>query len=932
MKLSTLKLSLLAVIASGLHAPGHTQQTQFSIIGLPFELEADRRPTMKTNGNILVKASRILTSTGKILVDTDVLVQNGKIVSIGKNLKADATFTVIDAKGMVLTSGIVDAHLHRGLDNTNEGSDAITAEVRTRDVIDGDDKSLWQALASGETSGLLLHGSANPIGGESVVVKLKYGKMPWELPIPDAPRMIKFALGENVTRAGSPTNTRFPHSRLGVEAVYRRAFQEAKVYMAAWDEYTKNPKGKMPRKDVRLETLSDILRQKVWVQCHSYRTDEILMMAKLSKELGFRIGAMQHALEAYKVAPELAELGVPVSTFSDHWSYKLEAYDANPANAAICMKAGVLTSINTDGTGGTTAVIHDAGRLMRNGGLTAEQCLEMITINPAKQLGIDKQTGSIEIGKDADFAIWDAHPFDVRSKCMMTFIEGELYFQRKDVFNVGANPDRVLDLKEPSSVAIPKTPAIASRYALTGATVYPISGPPITNGTVLIEKGKIVEVGRSVSIPGGTSVIDCTGMSIYPGLIDSGSALGLSEIEQVAVSIDLGEEGDFQPDLTALSAVFRDSAHFGTTLCSGVTTALTRPAGGLIPGQASVLNTYGWSTENMKVAWNGGLMVNMPGNAPRPPRNANKECDCFGATMDELWDNPRLTHDANNDGIHDHGQTEFIEEPMGPFATQVPASQPTQAGPPALENASGRLKILSDYWDSAVKYDLARTENPNKTVDLQLEAMRPYVTGKLPVIMRCRTVQAIRNAMEFGKNYKLKGVLCGAIESWKIAREVKASGFPVMIKVAGESVLGGNSPTSASDPYDTPYTVPYLLQKAGIKWAFMSEDNAMTMDLPERAGMSLAYGLTEDQAIRALTLSSAEILGISDRLGSLQVGKDATLIVTTGCPVLSTSIVKYAFVSGRPAPLISKHTRMRDEYMQRLSKGEQSIRKPVFTP
>src|SRR5579862_6435842 len=279
-----------------------------------------RKPNLITHGSVLIKDARILTATHGAIEKGSILIQNGKIVAIGQ-IAPPAGVTVIDAAGKVVTPGIVDAHVHRAIDSTNEGTDAITAEVRILDVLNPNNKNVWQALASGETTGMALHGSANPIGGQSVVIKFKYGHPVEDLPIPDAPRMIKFALGENVTRSGSTTSTRFPHTRMGVQAVYRRAFTEAREYVKKWDAYEaekkSNPAAKAPVRDLRLETLADLLRGKLWVQCHSYRADEILMMVRLSQEFGFKIGAMQHALESYKIAPELAKAGVGVSIFED---------------------------------------------------------------------------------------------------------------------------------------------------------------------------------------------------------------------------------------------------------------------------------------------------------------------------------------------------------------------------------------------------------------------------------------------------------------------------------------------------------------------------------------------------------------------------------------------------------------------------------------
>src|SRR5262249_1206684 len=262
----------------------------------------------------------------------------------------------------------------------------------------------------------------------------------------------------------------------------------------------KDKKGVEPRRDLRLEALAEVLRRKIWVHCHSYRADEMLMMLKLSKEYGFKLATLQHALEAYKIAPEIAAAGVGVSTFSDSWAYKVEAYDSIPYSSALCTRAGVVVSVNTDTMGGVSALNLEAAKTMKYGGLSENEALRLITINPAIQLGIDRRTGSLESGKDADISIWDGHPFSVYSRCAMTLIEGEVYFQRRDAFNVDKLATIHSDYPTCSADHLSQTvPPAAHDYAIVGATVHPLNGPDISNGSVLIEDGKIKEVGQTVS-------------------------------------------------------------------------------------------------------------------------------------------------------------------------------------------------------------------------------------------------------------------------------------------------------------------------------------------------------------------------------------------------------------------------------------------------
>lgn len=862
----------------------------------PFELDKDRKPALQTGGNCLIRGGRILTITKGVIEGGDILVRNGKIAEIGRNLTPPPGFKVIDAKGMVVMPGIVDTHVHRALDGTNEGSESITPEASVRMAINSEAKNLWQVLASGHTAGLLLHGSANAIGGESVVIKYKYRRPTRELPVPDAPRMCKFALGENVTRknsgggTGTAANNRFPRSRMGVEAVYRRAFEEAKAYRA------KQRAGELVRKDVRLETLADILDRKVWVQCHSYRADEMLMMVRLSQEFGFKLN-MQHALEAYKIAPEMAKAGVGCGMFFDNWAGKIEMYDGNPYNAAICQAAGVLVSINTDGTGGTTALNLEAAKAMRYGGVTEEQALKMLTINPAKQLGIDHRTGSIEVGKDADICLWSGHPLSVLSKPMMTLVEGEVFFTRRDAFNVdeiNKAPDTLESYKYQPAPAPPK---LARSYAITNARIYTVSGPVIERGTVVIEDGKIKAVGTNVAIPSGAVRIDGRGKRVYPGFIDGGSSIGLAEVSGIVQWVDNSEFGDYQPDLRAQTVLYVESAYFGTARASGVTHTFTKPIGGVIPGQAALVATDGYTTEELARYPDNALVLNLPGGGFAFPEG--------------FFDN--LCTDADDwaslglyflDGVlpppskHEHSDGEDMQGFGGQGGGQ---------GGPGTE-------VIEGYLNSARAY----LKNPTVPRNLRYEALRPYLEGKKPVVVRVRNAASIRSAVAFGKKNGLNLILAGADDAWKETELLKKENVPVLIPPAGKVCLSANNPVGELDPYDTPYVLPYLLAKAGVLFGFESGSNSEVQNLPFRVGQSCAYGLSYDDAVKALTLDAAKILGVDDRLGSIEVGKVADLIVTEGDPLGGQCNILYAFVEGKPASLESKHTKLRDRYLARV--------------
>ena len=865
---------------------------------LPFETEALRKPKTVTAGSCLIKGGRVMTATKGSFADTDVLVLNGKIAKIGKNLTAPAGVTVIDAKGKSVVPGIIDGHSHRGSDGTNEGADSITGEVRIGDVLNLSGLSVWTALASGHTSCVSLHGSANAIGGQSVVIKYKYGRSADQAPIKDAPRMIKFALGENVTRKSSTTITRFPNTRMGQEQVYRNGFNEAKKYKQAWADFNSGKTKTKPRRDLRLETLADILDRKIWVQCHSYRSDEMLMMVRLSQEFGFKIGAMQHALEAYKIAPELAKAKVGVSIFVDNWSFKQEGYDSIPWNAWICRKAGVNVSINTDGLSGTTALNVDAGKTIRFGGLSEDEALQTITINPARQLGIDHRTGSLEVGKDADIAIWDGNPLSTYSKCAMTMIEGEVFFERRDAFGIDktSTVKAVLDRKANSWEGT-SLPAKSDSYAIVGATVHTVSGADIDGGTVLIKGGKIESVGKNLSIPRGTTVVNGRGLHVYPGFFDAQTSLGLAEISPIPVMNDDRELGTFNPELDSLTNLWCESAHFGPAKFNGVLNAFSAPRGGTISGQGAIINTDGYTTEQFGVERRAGLIVNFSGGRSRPDFDLCDETDesmLFGGAPGK--GDAHLSHDDRE---------KYFDFLGGAIQTTSQAATTVDAA-------------VEGYFDKALAYWLERKGDPSKPLDLKYEAMVPYLLGQKPVILSARSAAAIRSAVAFAKKFKLKAVLSGANEAWKETALLKASGIPVLIPPAGRSTLGANTVDNPWEPYDTPYVRPGLLAKAGVKFAFQGAEGSEAMTLPIRVGQSCAYGLSQADAIKALTLWPAQIFGVDDRLGSIEPGKLANIIVTDGDPLDVTSTMRYVFIGGQPRPLTSKHTMLRDKYLERL--------------
>jgi imidazolonepropionase-like amidohydrolase len=381
---------------------------------------------------VLIKNTTVWTCTDKgILKNTDVLIQNGKIAQIGQNLSV-SNAKIIDGTNLHLTPGIIDEHSHIAISQgVNEGTQSITSEVRIGDVLYSDDISIYRQLAGGVTSSHLLHGSANCIGGQTQLIKLRWGKSPEELKFENWPGFIKFALGENVKQSnwGDNVNTRYPQTRLGVEQIFIDAFQRAKDYQKAWQDYNANPKDKVPpRKDLELEALVEILDSKRFITCHSYVQSEIVMLMRVAERFQFKVNTFTHILEGYKVADKMKQHGVGASTFADWWAYKFEVMEAIPFNAAILIQMGIPTAINSDDAEMARRLNQESAKGIKYGNMKPEEALKMCTLYPAQILHVADRTGSIETGKDADIVLWTAEPLSVYAKVQQTYVDGICYF------------------------------------------------------------------------------------------------------------------------------------------------------------------------------------------------------------------------------------------------------------------------------------------------------------------------------------------------------------------------------------------------------------------------------------------------------------------------------------------------------------------------
>ncbi|MFQ5701604.1 MAG: amidohydrolase family protein [Acidobacteriota bacterium] len=885
--------------------------------------------------DVIVKNATIWTISGKgILAGADLLVRDGKIVAVGPGLKASSSTVIIDGSGKHVTPGLIDAHSHTGVDGAvNEGANNITAEVRIGDVLDPDSIAIYRELAGGLTVANVLHGSADSIGGQNQVIKLKWGVTAEQLKFPGAPPGIKFALGENPKRSNFSflRTPRYPSTRMGVEQSIRERFLAARRYEQRWREYDRlRPRQKAhtvpPRKDLQLEAIAQILDGERLVHSHCYQQNEILMLIRLAEQFGFRIATFQHVLEGYKVADEIARHGAGASTFSDWWAYKLEAYDAIPYNGALMAQRGVVVSFNSDSNELARHLNTEAAKAMKYGDLPAEEAIKFVTINPARQLGIDDRVGSLEPGKDADFVVWSGNPLSVYTIAEQTWVDGEKQFdrredldRRKDVERERAeliekikSGDKKPEISEkeeeeadkaaqeaekgPGKTAVQKKAphdeeerpagrpipparplvytdrsAVASPagLAITGATIHTVSGPVIEGGTVVVEAGRITAVGRRAPIPEGARVIRAAGLHLYPGLIDASTVLGLTEIGSVRGSVDTSEVGKINSNLRVEASINPASELLPVTRANGITHVLTAPRGGIISGTSALIRLDGWTWEDLTAA----APVTMHVNYPAYPRTG------------------------------------------GRFFFGPPRSKEEQE-----KQRKADLELLNKTIEDARAYRKAKQAgSTHLEPDTALEAMLPVLEGRIPVMVDASEIRQIKDAIAWSRKEGLRMILESSVDVWRVTDLLVENDIPVIIG----PVL--STRFREDEPYDTAYTVPLKLHEAGVRFCIVNGGGGFgasnTRNLPYQAGMAAAFGLPRDIALKAITLYPAQILEVADDLGSIEAGKSASFILTNGDPLEIRTKVLREFIDGREVDLSNKHRRLYEKYRARPSSG-----------
>jgi imidazolonepropionase-like amidohydrolase len=456
----------------------------------------------------------------------------------------------------------------------------------------------------------------------------------------------------------------------------------------------------------------------------------------------------------------------------------------------------------------------------------------------------------------------------------MTFIDGEVYFERRDAFKVDAKSmaQTVVQSRpfDPDANVLPRK---SSSYLIVGATVHPVSGPDLPNSNILIKDGRVEAVGDGARAGAGTVTIDGKGLHVYPGFIDAGSKLGIDEIGEVPSSQDSSENGDYKPDLRVFNSINPDNLNLPKARYNGITSSLTMPAGGVVAGQSALIDTSGFTTEQMAVQSLAALDVFVPAG------------------------------------------------PNGFFRMFLPQDQIKSME----DGLSARLATLTEFFEAGKRYGEAKSAGEEIRTDIKLDALQPYLKGDKPVIFHADDAAAIRQAVDLAKKFSLKAIIAGGAEAWQVTEVLKAANIPVIYKGPSDACPDEIAPPGDFDPYDAPYATPAVLRQAGVKFCFMSDSFDMAMNLPYNAGRTCAFGLSHDAAIRALTLDAATILGVGDRLGSLEKGKTANIIVTDGDPLELNSKLRYLFIEGKPVPLEDRYTALYRKYSGR-TQGETSKR------
>ena len=844
----------------------------------------------------VIRNATVLTAAGPVIERGAILIENGKIAAVGQAVTVPEGAVVIEADGKWVTPGIIDTHSHLGvypapgIESTQDGNEATspnTAEVWAEHSLWPQDPQFELALAGGVTSMQLLPGSANLFGGRSITIKNVPSRTAEGMKFPGAPHGLKMACGENPKRVYGSRNSQ-PATAMGNMAGYRKAWIAAGEYrnkLKAWRDGGSDPT-KRPERNLQMETLAGVLDGEILVHNHCYRGDEMAAMINLSKEFGYKITSFHHAVEAYKVRDLLAKESICASMWADWWGFKLEAYDGIKENIALVNEAKGCAIVHSDDPNGTQRLNQEAAKAMHAGwqaGMKIDRAdaIRWVTINPARALGIDKVTGSLEAGKNADVVLWSGDPFSAYAKAERVFVDGALLYDRADPskqhtrdFMTGQQmgPDPIAATATPSSASasanmhnpgaqkpnILRNPATPSGLgsgpivAIVNGTVRTAVGPAIERGTVLIRGGRITAVGRDVTVPAGAKVLDAAGKVVTPGFIESNTNLGIVEIPLSAEGT--ADQNSTDPGIGAAFNVVDAFNPFSTaipvTRVDGITRALVVPGGTghLLLGQAAVFDLLG---------------EQVPASVTRSP-----------AAMMAI---------------------------LGEAGAGVAGGSRASA----MLRLRELLQDAADFnrnrlaWNTGQRRDYARGR-------LDLEALRPVILGELPLAVSANRASDLLAALRLAEEFKLKLILVGAAEGWKVAGQIAAAKVPVIVKPLT------NIPSF--DAFGATLENAARLHRAGVTVALSSFETHRAHTLRQEAGNAVSHGLDADAALRAVTLTPAQIWGVASSTGSLEAGKDADVVIWSGDPFELTTSAEHVFIKGQETPRTTRQSELLKKY------------------
>jgi len=800
----------------------------------------------------VIKADIIFTATDGIIEDGMILVEDGKIARVGKDFPVPKGTKFISAP--VVIPGLIDIHSHLGVysiplveenSDGNEMTNPITPQVRALDSFNFDDPAIKAGLAGGVTTIVSRPGSGNVIGGVSVAVKLK-----------DAPpdeMVLKEVVDLKMAIEGNPVGiygrkNQMPATLMAVYHLAEKAFLDAQDYMKTWEKYEKDKKdGKEvtpPKRDLGKDMLVKVLKREIPVHIHCATASEIVSCIRLADQFNFKL-SLGHCYWAHLIVDDLADrkdvhfnTGPPM--FFTYYNDMLR-FKNNPA---ILANAGLKVSLQTDALGGGQQNLLHLAALCYRYGMKEEEALKAITIREAEAIDLDQRIGSIEKGKDADLVLLDGHPFEIATSIQKVIIDGKIEYENESKgYRIGSSDE--MPVAEEGLVP-PENLKKLSAYAIKGGTILHMAGSPIKDGVILIKDGKIAGVGKNVSIPDDYPVVDASNFVVMPGLISARSYVGISSNWRMQSSIDEISK-PVVPQMEVKHAIEPQAPHFAFCQELGITSALVTPGNrNPIGGQGVVVKTAGSIIEHMIARDKAVMVMGLGASAKRE--------------------------------------------------NQMPM---TRMGVAALLRET--FTKAEEYKKKMARYRREK-KGPEPKKDLAMEALLPVLKGEMPIMIHCERRDDIMTALRIADEFRLKVILDGATDAYKVVDEIKKRSIPVIL----EDLFRGAG--SIEDKGFNPKN-PAILAEEGIKIAFRSREGSWYSpgvawsggDLLEIATFAVKHGMPEETALRAVTIDAAEIIGLADRIGSLEPGKDADILILRGHPFKIRSIPEAVFINGKLA-------------------------------